>query len=67
MVKLPCPYLNAYVELTEERETHIRDKHPDLLPVHQDSLAQTLADPDEVRRNSRFPNSQFIFPLVSRG
>lgn len=70
MVKLPCPYLSADVELTDERETHIRDKHPDLLPAHQHYLAQTLLDPDEVRRDGRFPNSQLFsrwFPEVKGG
>jgi hypothetical protein len=45
MAKFPCPYLNADVELTEERETHIRGKHPDLLPAHQDYVAQTCVIP----------------------
>lgn len=57
MTRFACPYLNADVELAEEREMHIRDKHPDLLPAHHDYPAQTLGDPDEVRRDTRFPNS----------
>lgn len=57
MARLPCPYLKTEVELTDERESHIRDKHPDLLPQYREFLVQTLADPDEVRRDTRFPNS----------
>ena len=60
-MNLRCPYLKAQVELTEERETHIREKHPELLPQYRDQIDQTLADPDEVRRDARFPNS-FLFP-----
>ncbi|HEX5646659.1 MAG TPA: hypothetical protein VFX56_06795 [Nitrospira sp.] len=57
MTTLPCPYLNTEVELTDEREQHIRDKHPELLPAYRTQLIQTVADPDEIRRDSRFPNS----------
>lgn len=57
MTIVPCPYLNTGVELTDEREQHIRDKHPELLPVYRGHLIQTLTDPDEVRRDPRFPNS----------
>ena len=32
MTRFPCPYLKAEVELTEEREHHIAERHPDLLP-----------------------------------
>ena len=70
MTQLPCPYLNADVELTDEREAHIREKHPELLPEHRDHLIQTLADPDDVRRDTRFPNSQLFshwFPDVKGG
>ena len=70
MAKFPCPYLNADVELTEEREAHISDKHPDLLPEHRNCIVKTLADPDEVRRDNRFPNSQLFsrwFPGVKGG
>jgi hypothetical protein len=65
-----CPYLNAGVELTDEREQHIRDKHPELLPAYRVYLIQTLAEPDEVRKDSRFPNSLLFshwFPDVKEG
>lgn len=54
MAVFACPYLGTEVELTEEREKHIADNHPDLLPDHRDKIAGTLADPDEVRRSARF-------------
>ena len=69
-MNLRCPYLKTHVELTEERETHIREKHPELLPQYRDHLDQTLADPDEVRRDTRFPNSLLFshwFPDVKGG
>jgi hypothetical protein len=37
-MNLRCPYLKAQVELTEERETHIREKHPELLPQYRDEV-----------------------------
>jgi hypothetical protein len=70
VTQLPCPYLNAAVELTDEREAHIRAKHPELLPQHRDHLIHTLADPDDVRRDTRFPNSLLFshwFPDVKGG
>lgn len=69
-MNLRCPYLKTHVELTEERETHIREKHPEILPQYRDHIDQTLADPDEVRRDTRFPNSLLFshwFPDVKGG
>ena len=34
-----CPYLSAEVELTNEREQHIQETHPDLLPDYRSCLA----------------------------
>jgi len=34
-----CPYLNAQIELTDERERHIAERHPDLLPEHRQRIA----------------------------
>jgi hypothetical protein len=50
----PCPYLSGEVQLSRERETHIAERHPDLLPGHWDWVLQTLADPDQIRRSKRF-------------
>jgi len=60
MTQFPCPYLRGEVELTAEREEHIAETHPDLLPVHRDRIATTLADPDEVRRSSCFGNARLF-------
>lgn len=53
MTRFRCPYLKGEVELTEERERHIAERHPDLLPAHRDRLAETLAEPDQIRRSIR--------------
>lgn len=53
--RFPCPYLDGEVELTEERERHIAERHPELLAGRRDRIAETLAEPDQVRR-TRFGN-----------
>jgi hypothetical protein len=55
-----CPYLNADVELSDERSLHIAQRHPDLLPDHHDFIVHALSDPDQVRRSSRFPNARLF-------
>lgn len=55
-----CPYLNASVELTEERELHIASHHPDLLPEFRNCIFQTVSDPDQVRRSVRFLNARIF-------
>jgi hypothetical protein len=60
MALLPCPYLGREVELTEERERHIAGNHPDLLPEYRDKVAETLADPDQVRQSSRFGSARLF-------
>jgi hypothetical protein len=60
MTYFPCPYLRGQVELTDEREQHIANTHPDLLPEHRDRIADTLADPDQIRRSSRFGNARMF-------
>ena len=56
----PCPYLDVQVELTEERERHIAERHPDLLPEHRQRIGDTLTDPDQVRRSTRFANARLF-------
>ena len=56
----PCPYLDAEVEWTEERERHIADRHPELLPEHRPRIAETLAGPDRVHRSARFGNARLF-------
>ena len=34
--------------------------HPDLLPEHEDQIADTLHDPDQVRRSRRFANARLF-------
>jgi hypothetical protein len=68
--RFPCPYLNAEVELTEERERHITERHPDLLPEHRPHLAETLGAPDQVRTSARFGRAKLIsrwYPEVRQG
>ncbi|MDX2029042.1 MAG: hypothetical protein SF339_00110 [Blastocatellia bacterium] len=60
MALFPCPYLGCDVELTEEREMHIAEQHPDLLPQYRDALAETLAAPDSIRRSERFGNARMF-------
>ena len=60
MTWLPCPYLKADVELTEEREHHIAERHPDLLPEHRERVAEVLAEPDEIRRSVRFGRARLF-------
>jgi hypothetical protein len=60
MTKFPCPYLGGEVDLSEERERHIAEHHPDLLPDHKDRIGDTLADPDHVRRSKRFGNARLF-------
>ena len=55
MVLFSCPYLGSEVELTDERE-----QHPDLLPAHRQKIADTLAEPDQVRRSTRFGNTRLF-------
>jgi hypothetical protein len=70
MSRFPCPYLKGEVELTEERERHIAERHPDLLPEHRERVAETLADPDQVRRSVRFGSAKLFsrwYTDVQRG
>jgi hypothetical protein len=57
-MNFPCPYLGGDVELTEERLQHISETHPDLLPSHLSEIAQTLANPQQIRRSSRLNNAR---------
>jgi hypothetical protein len=54
MSRFPCPYLGGEVELTTERERHITQRHPDLLPEQRERIALTLAEPDQIRRSRWF-------------
>ena len=70
MTRFPCPYLKAEVELTDERERHIGERHPDLLPQHRQRVAEILADPDQIRRSVRFARARLFsrwYTDVQRG
>jgi hypothetical protein len=60
MSQFPCPYLAGDVDLTEERERHIAERHPDLLPEHRQRIAETLADPDQVRTSVQFGSAKLF-------
>ena len=60
MALLPCPYLGGEVELSEEREQHIRTHHPDLLPEHRSRILEVVGEPDQVRRSSRVGNARLF-------
>ncbi len=57
MALFSCPNLNGKVDLIKERERHIAENHPDLLPDNRRYIAITLSDPDQVRHSSRFENA----------
>jgi hypothetical protein len=54
-----CTYFGCDVDLTEEREEHIRRRHPDLFPKYRHLIAEVLLNTEEIYRDIR-PNS-FIF------
>ena len=60
MTRCPCPYLKGEVELTDEREQHIAERHPDLLPEHRHRILETLAHPDQVRRSVQFGGARMF-------
>jgi len=60
MMRFACPYLRGQVELSEERERHIAERHPDLMPGERQRVADTLSDPDQVRRSARFGDARLF-------
>ncbi len=48
------------MELTEEREEHIVEGHPELLPNIRDRIRVTLEDSDEVRRSARSTSARLF-------
>ncbi len=59
-MRFPCPYLGSDVELSEEREKHILERHPDLPLNYREYISKTLADPDLVRRSARSVNTRLF-------
>ncbi len=60
MIVISCPYLKGEVEFSEERECHIKERHPDLLPYYREQLIATINDPDEVRISSKLINARLF-------
>ena len=60
MSLIACPYLKGEVDLTAERESHIADQHPELLPFHRARLLETVTNPAEVRKSLRFANARMF-------
>ena len=69
-MEFPCPYLDADVELTDERMGHIASRHPDLPLDNFDLIRHTLYSPDMVSRRPKYPNTRLIsrwFPSLLNG
>lgn len=49
------------MKLTDEREEHIAQTHPDLLPEYLPQIKQTLADLDQVRRSIRMSAARIFY------
>ena len=49
----PCAYLDADVELSEERRRQIRARHPELAADLVNRILETLEDPGSVIRSGR--------------
>lgn len=60
MELLQCPYLGWAVELTDEREQHIRARHSDLMPAHREYIAVTLSDPEHVQISPNDANARIF-------
>jgi hypothetical protein len=50
-----CPYLGGEVELTDERERHIHERHADLIPGLEDLVGGTLLGPDAIHPSASYP------------
>jgi hypothetical protein len=60
MKHFACPYLSGEVELTEEREKHIAERHPDFLPKYEAKIAEVLLNPEQIRRSKNFPSARLF-------
>jgi len=70
MKLFPCPYLQDEVILTDEREQHITERHPDLLPQYKQYVAKTLLKPLHIRCSRRANNALLFsrwFDDIKRG
>ena len=55
-----CPYLGGDVELTDEREDHVSEKHELVLADDFRLVRGTLLEPDEIRRSEKDPKSRLF-------
>ncbi|TAL29997.1 MAG: hypothetical protein EPN93_20475 [Spirochaetes bacterium] len=60
MIAYFSPYLGKEVVLTDERYDHIKKQHPELLPEYEFALAETVRDPDSVRKSMRHVNARLF-------
>ncbi|MYE54789.1 MAG: hypothetical protein F4X34_06285 [Chloroflexi bacterium] len=70
MESFECPYLGMSVELTDERMTHVRSRHPGVLPEHLARIADTLEYPDVIQQSSKESDVRLFsrrFPDQLRG
>lgn len=58
MQSFRCPYLSGEVGLSDEREAHIVERHPELAGGYGGRIAQTLERPDLVTRSHREPQGE---------
>jgi hypothetical protein len=59
-VEFECPYLGTTVELTNERERHIRRRHPPFWLAYSSRIASVIADPDMVL-SAPFEGDEIVF------
>ena len=59
-MNIDCPFLQVEVELSQERLQHIISSHPELGADVAQRISLTLQDPDEIRVDSRFPDSRLF-------
>jgi hypothetical protein len=55
-----CPFLGGTVEYTDERQDHVLQAHPELGQDHAERIAETLLQPDEIRRSRRSRNAKLF-------
>lgn len=60
MTLFVCPYLKSEVELSQERQRHILERHPELALDFCQLLADTLMAPDRVRRTARLEKARLF-------
>lgn len=57
MKRVVSLYLNAEIELSDERAQHILERHPELGPDPWAWIEPTICDPDLIRCSARMPEA----------